>query len=189
MAQKPQCLMFKVAEFQQLAFFFLRREPGVEIPHGIEQRPQPGQSRLAVGFGFFLAAADQSDDLFKQLGRLVRTGAHRRLVVAGQPLFHSLQAGRFFHAQHIGGQPVVQRGPLPCRRQPLHLAQQSGGVFQPEERIGEFLVDACHSLGFGSGGFALFLGLRLCQNKILLAVSQRRSQQLPPRSGAAGRFG
>ena len=110
-------------------------------------------------------------------------------MVAGQPFFHPLQAGRFFHAQHIGGQPVVQRGPLPCRRQPLHLAQQSGGVFQPEERIGESLVDACHSLGFGSGGFALFLGLCLCKSEIFFAVGQRRLQQLPPRSGAAGRFG
>ena len=181
--------MLKIAEFQQLALLFLCRETGVKVPHRGKQSPQPGQRLPAVGFGLLLAAGDKLRDLLEQLGSFVRAGAHRRLVVAGQPLFHALEAGHLLHAQHIGRELVIKRCPLPCRRQPLHLAQQGSGVFQPGERLCEFIVDACRGLGFGGCRLAFFLGLRLRKGKVLSAVGQRRRQQLPGRSGAAGRFG
>ena len=181
--------MLKIAEFQQLPLLLLGGKPGVKIPHGGKQGLQPGQRRQPIGFGLVLAARDQFQDLPEQARRLVGAGLDGGFVFAGQPLFHALEAGHLLHPQHIGRELIIKRCPLPCRRQPLHLAQQSGSVFQPEEQIGEFLVDACHSLGFGSGGFALFLGLCLRKSEIFFAVGQRRLQQLPPRSGAAGRFG
>ena len=188
-AQQPQGLMLKIAEFQQLALLFLCRETGVKVPHRGKQGPQPGQRLSAVGFGLLLAAGDKLRDLLEQLGGFVRAGAHRRLVVAGQPLFHALETGHLLHAQHIGRELVIQRRPLPCRRQPLHLAQQGSGVFQPGERLCKFIVDARRGLGFGGCRLAFFLGLRLRKGKVLSAVGQRRRQQLPGRSGAAGRFG
>ena len=188
-AQQPQGKMFKIAEFQQLALFFPGRKPGVEVPHGVEQRPQPGQGGFAVGFGFFLAAGDELGDLPEQGGGFLRAGLDRRLVFAGQPLFHALQAGCFLHAQYIGREPVIQRRPLACPGQPFHLAQQGGGVFQPEQRFGKFIVDARHSLGFGSRRLAFFLGLHLRQCKVCPAVGQRRRQQFPGGFRAPGRFG
>ena len=44
--------MFKIAEFQQLALPFSGREPDIEVPHGGEQCPQPGQGDLPIGLGF-----------------------------------------------------------------------------------------------------------------------------------------
>ena len=181
--------MLKIAEFQQFALLFLCRETGVKVPHRGKQSPQPGQRLPAVGFGLLLAAGDKLRDLLEQLGSFVRAGAHCRLMIAGQPLFHALEAGHLLHAQHIGRELVIKRRPLPCRRQPLHLAQQGSGVFQPGERLCKFIVDARRGLGFGGCRLAFFLGLRLRKGKVLSAVGQRCRQQLPGRSGAAGRFG
>ena len=180
--------MLKIAEFQQLAFLFLCREAGIKIPHGGKQRPQPGQGRSAVGFGFLLAAGDNLRNVLKQLGGFVCAGPDRRLMIAGQPFFHALEAGYLLHAQHIGCQLIVQRCPLPCRSQPFHLAQQGGGAFQPGERLCKFIVDTGHGLCLGSSGLAFFLGLCLCKDKIFLTVCQRCRQQFPRGLCAAGRF-
>ena len=99
--------MFKVAEFQQLALPFSGREPGIEVPHGGKQRPQPGQGDLPVSLGFGLGAADELGHLLKQGDGFVRAGLDLGLVIAAQTLFHTLQAGGFLHAQHIGGEQVV----------------------------------------------------------------------------------
>ena len=180
--------MLKIAEFQQLAFLFLCREAGIKIPHGGKQRPQPGQGRSAVRFGFLLAAGDKLRNVLKQLGGFVCAGPDRRLMIAGQPFFHALEAGHLLHAQHIGCQLIVQRCPLPCRSQPFHLAQQGGGAFQPGERLCKFIVDTGHGLCLGSSGLAFFLGLCLCKDKVFLTVCQRCRQQFPRGLCAAGRF-
>ena len=187
-AQQPQGLMLKIAEFQQLALLFLCREAGIKIPHGGKHRPQPGQGRSAVRFGFLLAAGDKLRNVLKQLGGFVCAGPDRRLMIAGQPFFHALEAGHLLHAQHIGCQLIVQRCPLPCRSQPFHLAQQGGGAFQPGERLCKFIVDTGHGLCLGSSGLAFFLGLYLCKDKIFLTVCQRCRQQFPRGLCAAGRF-
>lgn len=85
--------MLKIAEFQQLALLFLCREAGIKIPHGGKQRPQPGQGRSAVRFGFLLAAGDKLRNVLKQLGSFVCAGSDRRLMIAGQPFFMPLKPG------------------------------------------------------------------------------------------------
>ena len=180
--------MFKIAEFQQLALPFSGREPGIEVPHSGKQRPQPGQGDLPVCLGLGLGAADELGHLLKQSGSFVRAGLDLRLVVAAQTLFHALQAGGFLHAQHIGGEQVVQRVPLPGSSQLLCLRKEGGGFFQP---CTGFLVFFCHRglcLCPGSGGlFFLSSCLLLC--KIRTAVGQCCRQQLPRSLGAAGSFG
>ena len=57
--------MLKIAEFQQLALPFSGCEPGIEVPHGGKQRPQPGQGDLPVGLSLGLGAADELGHLFK----------------------------------------------------------------------------------------------------------------------------
>ena len=187
-AQQPQGKVLKIAEFQQLALPLSGREPDIEVPHGSKQRPQPGQGDLPVGLGFGLGAADELGHLLKQSGGFVRAGLDLRLVVAAQTLFHALQAGGFLHAQHIGGEQVVQRVPLPGSRQLLRLRKDGGGFFQPCTGL---LVFFCHRgirLCPGRGG--LFLpGSRLLLVKIRMAVGQRCRQQFPRSLGAAGSFG
>ena len=121
--------MFKIAEFQQLALPFSGCEPGIEVPHSGKQRPQPGQGDLPVGLSLGLGAADELGHLLKQSGGFVRAGLDLRLVVAAQTLFHAFQPGRFLHAQHIGGEQVVQRVPLPGSSQLLCLRKEGGGFF------------------------------------------------------------
>ena len=187
-AQQTQGKVLKIAEFQQLALPFSGREPGIEVPHGGKQRPQPGQGDLPVGLGFGLGAADELGHLLKQSGSFVRAGLDLRLVVAAQTLFHALQAGGFLHAQHIGGKQVVQRVPLPGNRQLLRLRKEGGGFFQP---CTGFFVFFCHcKLCLCPGGWGLFfLGSCLLLVKIRMAVGQRCRQQFPRSLGAAGSFG
>ena len=64
-AQQTQGKVFKIAEFQQLALPFSSCEPGIEVPHGGKQRPQPGQCDLPVGLSLGLGAADELGHLFK----------------------------------------------------------------------------------------------------------------------------
>ena len=180
--------MLKIAEFQQLALPFSGCEPGIEVPHGGKQRPQPGQGDLPVGLGFGFGTADELGHLFKQSGGFVRAGLDLRLVVAAQTLFHAFQPGRFLHAQHIGGEQIVQRVPLPGSSQLLCLRKEGGGFFQPCTGL---LVFFCHRglcLCPGRGG--LFL-LSDCQFlvKICMAIGQCCRQQLPCSLGAAGGFG
>ena len=180
--------MLKIAEFQQLALPFSGCEPGIEVPHGGKQRPQPGQGDLPVGLGFGFGTADELGHLLEQGGGFVRAGLDLRLVVAAQTLFHALQPGRFLHAQHIGGEQVVQRVPLPGSSQLLRLRKEGGGFFQP---CTGFLVFFCHrSLCLCPGRSGLFLpGSCLFLIKIHPAVSQCCRQQLPCSLGAAGGFG
>ena len=180
--------MFKIAEFQQLALPFSGREPGIEVPHGGKQRPQPGQGDLPVGLGFGLGAADELGHLLEQDGGFVRAGLDLGLVVAAQTLFHALQAGGFLHAQHIGGEQVVQWVPLPGSRQLLRLRKEGGGFFQPCTGFLVFFRYRGLCLCPGSGG--LFF-LSSCQFliKIRMAVGQRCRQQFPRSLGAAGSFG
>ena len=170
-AQQTQGKVFKIAEFQQLALPFSGCEPGIEVPHSGKQRPQPGQGDLPIGLGFGLGAADELGHLLKQSGSFVRAGLDLRLVVAAQTLFHALQPGSFLHAQHIGGEQVVQRVPLPGSRQLLCLRKEGGGFFQP---CTGFLVFFCHRklcLCTGRRGlFFLSSCLLLC--KIRPAVGQ-----------------
>ena len=180
--------MFKIAEFQQLALPFSGREPGIEVPHGGKQRPQPGQGDLPVGLGLGLGAADELGHLLKQSGSFVRAGLDLRLAVAAQTLFHALQAGGFLHAQHIGGEQIVQRVPLPGSRQLLRLCKEGSGFFQP---CTGFFVFFCHcGLCFCPGrGSLFFLGNCQLLVKIRMAVGQCCFQQLPRSLGAAGSFG
>ena len=187
-AQEPQSLMLEVAEFQQLPLLLFGREAGVEVPHRREQRPQTGQSRQAVRFGFVLAARDEVRDLPEQAGGFVGAGLDGGFVLAGQPLFHPLQPGHRLHAEDVGGQPVVERRPLPRFGQPLDFAQQSGGGFQPFQRLGEFLVDRSHAFRFGGVCPALVFGFDAGEDQIFFAVVQGRAEQLPPRLGIAGGF-
>ena len=109
-------------------------------------------------------------------------------MVAAQTLFHALQAGGFLHAQHIGGEQIVQRIPLSGSRQLLRLRKEGGGFFQP---CAGFLVFFCHRslrLCPGRGGL-FFLGSCLLLVKIRMAVGQCCRQQLPRGLGAAGSFG
>ena len=109
-------------------------------------------------------------------------------MVAAQTLFHAFQAGRFLHAQHIGGKQVVQRVPLSGSSQLLCLRKEGGSFFQP---CTGFLVFFCHRglcLCPGSGGL-FFLGSCLFLRKIRPAVGQRCRQQFPRSPGAAGSFG
>ena len=180
--------MFKIAEFQQLALPLSGREPGIEVPHGGKQRPQPGQGDLPVGLGLGCAAADELGHLLKQGGGFVRAGLDLGLVVAAQTLFHAFQPGSFLHAQHIGGEQVVQRIPLPGSCQLLRLCKEGGGLFQP---CTGFLVFFCHRklrLCPGGGGLFFFSGCQLLI-KIRMAVGQRCRQQFPRGLGAAGSFG
>ena len=180
--------MFKIAEFQQLALPFSGREPGIEVPHGGKQRLQPGQGDLPVGLGFSFGAADELSHLLEQGGGFVRAGLDLRLVVAAQTLFHALQAGGFLHAQHIGGEQIVQRVPLSGSRQLLCLRKEGGGFFQPCTGFLVFFRYRGLCLCPGSGG--LFF-LSSCQFliKIRMAVGQRCRQQFPRSLGAAGSFG
>ena len=109
-------------------------------------------------------------------------------MVAAQTLFHTLQPGGFLHAQHIGGEQVVQRVPLPGSSQLLRLCKESGGFFQPCTGFLVFFRYRSLCLCPGRGG--LFL-LSSCQFlvKIRVAVGQCRRQQLPRSLGAAGGFG
>ena len=180
--------MLKIAEFQQLALPFSGCEPGIEVPHGGKQRPQPGQGDLPVGLGFGFGTADELGHLLEQSGGFVRAGLDLRLVVAAQTLFHAFQPGRFLHAQHIGGEQVVQRVPLSGSSQLLCLRKEGGGFFQP---CTGFLVFFCHrKLCLCPGGGGLFF-LSDCQFliKIRPAVDQCCRQQFPRSLGAAGSFG
>ena len=181
--------MLEIAEFQQLPLLLLGGKPGVKIPHGGKQGLQPGQRRQAVGFGLVLAAGDQLQDLPEQARRLVGAGLDGGLVFAGQPLFHPLQPRQRLHAEDIGRQPVIEGRPLSCLGQPLHLAQQGGGVLQPLQRLGEFVVGPGHAFCAGGVGLALVLGLDAGQHKVVFAVAQGGAEQLPPCLGIAGRFG
>ena len=180
--------MFKIAEFQQLALSFSGREPDIEVPHGGEQCPQPGQGDLPIGLGFGLGAADELGHLLKQSGSFVRAGLDLGLVVAAQTLFHALQPGSFLHAQYIRGEQVVQRIPLPGSGQLLRLRKEGGGFFQPCTGL---LVFFCHrSLRLCPGREGLFLpGGILLLRKVCPAVGQCCRQQLPRGLGAAGSFG
>ena len=187
-AQQAQGKVFKIAEFQQLALPFSGCEPGIEVPHGGEQRPQPGQGDLPVGLGFGLGAADELGHLLEQGGGFVRAGLDLGLVVAAQTFFHAFQAGGFLHAQHIGGEQIVQRVPLPGSSQLLCLRKEGGSFFQP---CTGFLVFFCHCglcLCPGGGGL-FFLGSCLLLCKIRPAVGQCCRQQLPRSLGAAGSIG
>ena len=109
-------------------------------------------------------------------------------MVAAQTLFHTLQAGRFLHAQHIGGEQVVQRVPLPGSRQLLRLCKEGGGLFQPCTGL---LVFFCHCglcLCPGRGGLFFLSSCQLLV-KIRMAVGQCCLQQLPRSLGAAGSIG
>ena len=109
-------------------------------------------------------------------------------MVAAQTLFHALQPGGFLHAQHIGGEQVVQRVPLSGSSQLLCLRKEGGGLFQP---CTGFLVFFCYRglcLCPGRGGL-FFLGSCPFLIKIHPAVSQCCRQQLPCSLGAAGGFG
>ena len=180
--------MLKIAEFQQPALPFSGCEPGIEVPHGGKQRPQPGQGDLPVGLGFGFGTADELGYLPKQSGGFVRAGLDLRLVVAAQTLFHALQPGRFLHTQHIGGEQIVQRVPLSGSGQLLRLRKEGGGFFQP---CTGFFVFFCHrKLCLCPGRVGLFLlssCLLLC--KIRPAVGQCCRQQFPCSLGAAGGFG
>ena len=180
--------MFKIAEFQQLALPFSGCEPDIEVPHGGKQRPQPGQGDLPVGLGFGLGAADELGHLLKQSGSFVRTGLDLRLVVAAQTLFQTLQAGRFLHAQHIGGEQVVQWVPLSGSGQLLRLRKEGGGFFQPCTGFLVFFRYRGLCLCPGRRGlFFLSSCLLLC--KIRPAVDHCCRQQLPRSLGAAGSIG
>ena len=187
-AQQPQGKVLKIAEFQQLALPLSGCEPDIEVPHGGKQRPQPGQGDLPVGLGFSFGAADELGHLLEQGGGFVRAGLDLRLVVTAQTLFHALQAGGFLHAQHIGGEQVVQRVPLPGSSQLLRLRKEGGGFFQPCTGFLVFFRYRGLCLCPGRGG--LFL-LSSCQFliKIRMAVGQRCRQQLPRSLGAAGGLG
>ena len=109
-------------------------------------------------------------------------------MVAAQTLFHTLQAGRFLHAQHIGGEQVVQRVPLPGSRQLLRLCKEGGGFFQP--CTGFLVFFRYRGLCLCPGGWGLFfLGSCLLLIKIRMAVGQCCRQQLPRSLGAAGSIG
>ena len=180
--------MFKIAEFQQLALPLSGREPGIEVPHGGKQRPQPGQGDLPVGLSFGLRAADELGHLLEQGGGFVRAGLDLGLVIAAQTLFHAFQPGRFLHAQHIGGEQVVQRVPLSGSSQLLCLRKEGGGFFQPCTGFLVFFRHRSLCLCPGRGGlFFLSSCLFLC--KIRPAVGQCRLQQFPRSLGAAGSFG
>ena len=181
--------MLEVTELQQLPLLLFGRKAGIERPHGGKQGPQAGQGGGAVGFGLVFTARDQFQDLPEQRSRFIGAGLDGGFVLSGQPLLHPLQAGHRLHAEHIGGEPVVERGPLPCFGQPLHLAQQGSGRFEPFQRFGEFIVDACHSLGAGSIGLSFILGLDAGQDEVFFAVVPGCAEQLPPGSGSAGCLG
>ena len=109
-------------------------------------------------------------------------------MVAAQTLFHALQAGGFLHAQHIGGEQIVQRVPLSGSRQLLCLRKEGGGFFQPCTGL---LVFFCHCglcLCPGRGGL-FFLSSCLLLRKIRMAVGQCCRQQFPRCLGAAGSIG
>ena len=109
-------------------------------------------------------------------------------MVAAQTLFHALQAGSFLHAQHIRGEQVVQRVPLPGGGQLLCLCKEGGSLLQP--CIG-FLVFFCHRrqrLCPGRGSFFL-PGSCLLLRKVCPAVGQCCRQKLLRSFGAAGSFG
>ena len=180
--------MFKIAEFQQLALPLSGCEPGIEVPHGGKQRPQPGQGDLPVSLGFGFGTADELGHLLEQGGGFVRAGLDLRLVVAAQTLFHALQAGGFLHAQHIGGKQVVQWVPLPGSSQLLCLRKEGGGFFQP--CTGFLVFFRYRGLCLCPGRRGLFF-LSSCQFlvKIHTAVGQCRCQQFPRSLGAAGSFG
>ena len=180
--------MFKIAEFQQLALPFSGCEPGIEVPHSGKQRPQPGQGDLPVGLSLGLGAADELGHLLEQGGGFVRAGLDLGLVVTAQTLFHAFQAGRFLHAQHIGGEQIVQRVPLPGSRQLLRLRKEGGGFFQPCTGFLVFFRYRGLCLCPGSGGLFLLSSCQLLV-KIHTAVGQCRCQQFPRSLGAAGSIG
>ena len=63
------------------------------------------------------------------------------------------------------------------------------GRFEPFQRFGEFIVNACHSLGAGGIGLSFILGLDAGQDEVFFAVVPGGAEQLPPGSGSAGRLG
>lgn len=67
--------MLKVTELQQLPVPLFGREPGIEIPHRHEQRPQAGLCGPAVCLSLLLTAGDQLKDLRKQGSALIGAGA------------------------------------------------------------------------------------------------------------------
>ena len=109
-------------------------------------------------------------------------------MVAAQTLFHAFQPGRFLHAQHIGGEQVVQRVPLPGSRQLLRLCKEGGGFFQPCTGFLVFFRYRGLCLCPGRGGL-FFLSSCLLLRKIRMAVDQRCRQQFPRSLSAAGSFG
>ena len=180
--------MLKVAELQQFPVPLFGREPGIEIPHRRKQGPQAGLCGPAVCLSFLLTAGDQLKDLRKQGRALIGAGADDFFVFAVQPLFHSFQAGQLLHAQHIGGQQIVKRSPLPRHSQLFHPAQQGGSLVQPFLCIGIFFQHGIFCLFPGRGRF-LFLGIGQLLLPVARAVSQRGAEQLPCCPGTAGSFG
>ena len=109
-------------------------------------------------------------------------------MVTAQTLFHALQAGGFLHAQHIGGEQVVQRVPLSGSSQLLCLRKEGGSFFQP--CIGFLVFFRYRGLCLCPGGWGLFfLGSCLLLRKIRMTVSQCCLQQFPRSLGAAGSIG
>ena len=109
-------------------------------------------------------------------------------MVAAQTLFHALQPRRFLHAQHIGGEQIVQWVPLSGSGQLLRLRKEGGGFFQPCTGFFVFFRYRGLCLCPGRGGlFFLSSCLLLC--KIRPAVGQCCPQQFPRSLGAAGSFG
>ena len=186
--EQTEGLMLKVAELQQLPVPLFGREPGIEIPHRREQRPQAGFCGPAVCLSLLLTAGDQLKDLRKQGRALIGAGADDFFVFAVQPLFHPFQAGQLLHAQHIGGQQIVKRSPLPRHGQLFHPAQQRGSLVQPFLCIGIFFQHGIFCLFPGRGRF-LFLGIGQLLLPVARAVGQRGAEQLPCRPGTAGSFG
>ena len=109
-------------------------------------------------------------------------------MFAVQPLFHSFQAGQLLHAQHIGGQQIVKRGPLPRHSQLFHPAQQGGSLVQPFLCIGIFFQHGILCLFPGRGRF-LFLGIGQLLLPVARAVGQRGAEQFSCCPGTAGSFG
>ena len=186
--EQAEGLMLKVTELQQFPVPLFGREPGIEIPHRRKQRPQAGLCGPAVCLSLLLTAGDQLKDLRKQGRALIGACADDFFVFAVQPLFHPFQAGQLLHAQHIGGQQIVKRSPLPRHSQLFHPAQQGGSLVQPFLCIGIFFQHGIFCLFPGRGRF-LFLGIGQLLLPVARAVSQRGAEQLPCRPGTAGGFG
>ena len=130
---------------------------------------------------------DRLKDLRKQGRAFIGACADDFFVFAVQPLFHSFQAGQLLHAQHIGGQQIVKRGPLPRHSQLFHPAQQGGSLVQPFLCIGIFFQHGIFCLFPGRGRF-LFLGIGQLLLPVARAVGQRGAEQFSCCPGTAGSF-